>query len=106
MGRNFTTNVGIPPGDCLSPKHFILYLANAMQDHTPSHLIDRGYSITPETNINQQYADNIGWVSEKPKIYSRSQNTREIKRKKPSNECRQTREIQHKQVRKQPMEEM
>ena len=32
-GRSFTTNIGTPQGDCLSPILFTLYLANAMKEY-------------------------------------------------------------------------
>ncbi len=32
MGEQFSTNIGVPQGDCLSPVLFTLYLAKAQED--------------------------------------------------------------------------
>lgn len=85
IGENIQTNIGVPQGDCLSPVLFTLYLAAALdstpitkpqdhnyakprttgEDHLPKHLKDHGYAIKQDIylEINQQYADDISWVS-------------------------------------------
>ena len=87
IGEPFSTNIGTPQGDCISPILFTLYLANAlkgktpdkptvMQEHSystnemekpitiPAHLKDHNYSIPRNigTLIDLQYADDICWV--------------------------------------------
>ena len=81
-GNKFTTNVGVPQGDCLSPVLFTIYLAKAMKeennnDHTytsnrrvenfiPPEIQDHLYCKPPKEFpllIDQQYADDIGWIS-------------------------------------------
>ena len=80
-GPEFITNVGVPQGDCLSPVLFTIYLARAMKGEGTEHnyarsitheeiitpqLRDHTYSRPPMEQpivINQQYADNIGWVT-------------------------------------------
>ncbi|KAK4308135.1 hypothetical protein Pmani_020165 [Petrolisthes manimaculis] len=82
----FTTKMGVPQGDCLSPILFTLYLAKALEDksnkqtdHTyakssdsvndqmylPPALRDHIYSETPGYGIiiRPKYADDIGWAA-------------------------------------------
>lgn len=89
-GNEFETNIGIPQGDCLSPVLFTFYLANSLNKHEnqiqianqieehsyskenipyeeliPNHIIEHNYSIKREMgiNIDQQFADDIAYVS-------------------------------------------
>ena len=80
-GPEFITNVGVPQGDCLSPVLFTIYLARAMKGEETEHNYARSITheeiITPQLRdhtysrppieqpivINQQYADDIGWVT-------------------------------------------
>ena len=84
-GAPFKTNIGVPQGDCLSPVLFTLYLAKALeqdkseieQEHNysqikienewmlPKHLEDHSYYqiATPRIHIDQQYADDIGYIT-------------------------------------------
>ncbi len=81
MGRVFTTTVGVPHRDCFSPVLFTIYLAKALRgeitDHTYArpitynemiapHIIDHAYSHPSKDQpvlIDQQYADDVGWIS-------------------------------------------
>ncbi len=51
MGRAFTTTVGVPQGDCLSPVLFTIYLAKVLRgeitDHTYARPITYDEMITP-----------------------------------------------------------
>ena len=85
-GEKFTTNIGSPQGDCASAVLFINYLAKSLQakreneeeehnyaiareaavNNSRPHLIDHSYSQTKPSqtmSINQQYADDISWIS-------------------------------------------
>jgi hypothetical protein len=84
IGKPFTTNVGTPQGDSLSPILFTLYLARALRpDPTETHMVDHNYSEDPHQQcllpqqlqehsysgqvksgmkIELQYADDISWV--------------------------------------------
>ena len=85
IGEEIITNIGAPQGDCASAILFTFYLAKSLQakkhaaenEHNyaiakeetptqPKHLQDHTYSGThPKKNliINQQYADDIGWIT-------------------------------------------
>ena len=65
-GEPFTTNIGTPQGDCLSPILFILYLAEALG--SGEHAVqDHDYCLPPEhSTINEQYADDLGWITNGP----------------------------------------
>jgi hypothetical protein len=94
-GEYFKTNIGTPQGDCASAILFTLYLAKSIKEAkppNPPHLIDHTYNktnpeseITPQhlhdhnyhkpnparkLNIDQQYADDIGWVTTSKEIRS------------------------------------
>ena len=85
LSEPIKTNVGTPQGDCLSAILFTLYLVNALIPEKTNHLEDHQYSrpnipseelLSSELqdhsycnkpsnhlNIDQQYADDIGYVS-------------------------------------------
>jgi hypothetical protein len=83
LGQKFTTNIGIPQGDCLSPILFTLYLAKAMKtkdaenDHAyslsnqpsekllPKLIQDHNYVVkqSHDVMIDEQFADDISWLS-------------------------------------------
>ena len=69
MCHVFTTNIGVPRGDCLSPILFVIYLADALkeseQTNVHKHLIDHNYSkhVISEFTLEQQYADDIGYAT-------------------------------------------
>ena len=73
-GTPFTTNIGTPQGDCLSPILFILYLAKALNiknynDINQIIASEHNYhkNIIPKSStINEQYADDLGWVTNGP----------------------------------------
>ena len=85
--QTFTT-LGIPQGDCLSAILFTLYLSNTLSANIPTHLYDHNYydahnmflapfehlhehnycikqdkNIVADYIIDQQYADDIGFIS-------------------------------------------
>ena len=74
-GKPFVTNIGTPQGDCLSPILFILYLANALKNDNQGlqNNINKEEEKRGDT-IDEQYADDIGWVTNGPK-----QNIEELK---------------------------
>ena len=86
--QTFTTTLGIPQGDCLSAILFTLYISNTLSAKIPTHLCDdnyddahdmflasiehlhdHNYCIKQDKNtitdyiIDQQYADDIGFIS-------------------------------------------
>ncbi len=86
VGEEIVTNIGVPQGDCCSPILFTLYLAKALEKKTSSRedhedhtyynsvgtvedllrpeLKDHIYSLPQDYGllIDQQYADDTGWV--------------------------------------------
>ncbi len=78
--NSFSTNVGVPQGDCLSPILFILYLANALKTvqipNIPQHITEHAYSTPPTTTdflIEPKYADDITYISNNPNYISEIQ---------------------------------
>ena len=63
-GERFTTNIGVPGGDCLSPVLFILYPAKAFS-YQPE-LNDPNYHLTspepPQASTHAHYADGTEWA--------------------------------------------
>ena len=95
-GPAFTTTLGIPQGDCLSAIVFTLYLSNTLSEKIPTHLHDHNYYsahdmfITPiehlhdhkycikqdknnitDHKIDQQYEDDIGFISNNKDIINK-----------------------------------
>ncbi len=100
-GDEIVTNIGVPQGDCLSPILFTLHLASALDDrgtdrydHTynkpninakdllPESPKDHTYStlIDNALLIDQQYADDTGWIGINAK-HKTDKITREIPQK-------------------------
>ena len=88
-GKTFTATFGIPQGECLSAILFTLYLSNTLSAKIPTHLYDHdyydahnmfqtpiehlhdhNYCIKPDKNTitDQQYADDIGFISNNKNI--------------------------------------
>ena len=116
-GEEFTTHMGVPQGDCLSPILFTLYLANALREEsTPETPIshdhqyaktspeqvnheDHPYSQLHHTNktkkeddttpesINMQYADDINFVTLQYPLIPKYQEEIPQKLKKRDLEC-------------------
>ena len=99
-GQTFTTTLGISQGDCLSAILFTLYLSNTLSAKIPTHLYDHNYynahnifltpfehlhdhnycikldkNIVPDYIIDQQYADNIGFISNNKDIINKAMKT-------------------------------
>ena len=67
IGNKFTTKIGVPQGDCLSPVLFTFYLAKAMEiDNENENKNDHNYSrsnVKEKVEIDMQYADDLSWVN-------------------------------------------
>ena len=50
-GKPFDTNIGVPQGDCLSPKLFCVYLAKCLEQ------------MTTKTIHHLEYADDCAWIT-------------------------------------------
>jgi exonuclease III len=87
LGDTINTNIGAPQGDTASAVIFTFYLAKSLQeqrepdeqehnyaipretlkDNLPSHLADHSYASPSHcVDIDQQYADDIGWITTNP----------------------------------------
>ena len=69
FSKSFITDTGIPQGDSLSPVLFTLYLAKSLKglnnnSSDISHLSDHNYHEQDNLLIDQQYADDAGWVGD------------------------------------------
>ena len=96
-GQTLTTTIGIPQGDCLSAILFTLYLSNTSSAEIPTHLCDHNYynahnmfltpfehlhdhnycikhekNIVTDYIIDQQYADDIGFISNNKNIINKA----------------------------------
>ena len=96
-GQTFTTTLGIPQGDCLSAILFALYFSNTLSAKIPTHLYDHNYynahnmflapfehlhdhnycikqdkNIVTDYIIDQQYADDIGFISNNKDIIDKA----------------------------------
>eukprot|EP00794_Sanderia_malayensis_P018431 gene18431-biopygen12371 len=83
FGEKIVTNTGVPQGGCLSPILFIIHLAAALQPTLnigmPKAIRDHDYgkyTISPFM-IDQQYADDTGWIT------NDAESSREIRREVP-----------------------
>ena len=87
MSDKFTTNIGVPQGDCMSPVMFTLYLAQDLKPERSNIKSEHSYALTKATENERihdiykehnyakpkdtyitidrrpQYADDIGWAS-------------------------------------------
>ena len=64
LGNGIHTNIGIPQGDCLSQIFFIVYLAEALKPILQNNSTEeQGNGADHKVVINQQYADDISWIT-------------------------------------------
>ena len=64
LGNGIHTNIGIPQGDCLSPIFFIVYLAEALKPILQNNSTEEQRNgADHKVVINQQYADDISWIT-------------------------------------------
>ena len=68
LGTEFSTNIGVPQGDCLSPILFILYLSKALLHENlykqPIQSPQKFKYIKPTKKILEvQYSDDISWIT-------------------------------------------
>ncbi len=65
IGNDIHTNIRIPQGDCLSPIFFIVYLAEALKPILHTNNVEGKRNSKDDHNIiiNQQYADDISWIT-------------------------------------------
>ena len=96
-GQTFKTTLGIPQGDCFSAILFTLYLSNTLSAKVPTHLYDNNYyyvhnmflapfeylhdhnycikqdkNIVTDYIIDQQYVDDIGFISNNKDIINKA----------------------------------
>ncbi len=101
MGEQLTTSIGVPQGDCLSPVLFTLYLAKALEDqrrhedHTYTEipqLQDHNYNTKNDhtITIDQQYADDVGWITNRQYISQAIKKTAPKKLKKRNLQVNET----------------
>ena len=70
LSSPFPTTIGVPQGDCLSPKLFTFYLNNAINDLTQNHAfdlpsslhVDHTYHLNPTLPKYFAYADDVDFI--------------------------------------------